>query len=243
MNNYDVSEIEDLVKEEEPEPERDNSSLFLSKVAYNLAVTVIDIGTGYLIWQLTFWYYGLIWFLAGAVVFFLHQKNFFTAGNNDKQIKGAQNGIIVSVASIIIMAMLAGGLYVFNVKNLWVEVGLILISLALFFYHAYMLAMYVFNDDGFRINNSISRAYAQADKKTQIAKASGKVAKVYREADLEKKAQYQKHGEKNIDAAMNKIQGKQPQQQFKPMTANAQDVDTVKLNGNKHESPHNGGER
>lgn len=224
--NYDISEIEDLVKEDEPEPTQDKSSLWLSSFAYKLAILIIDAGTGYLIWQLTFWYYGLIWFLAGAVVFFLHEKNFFTAGNNDKQIKSSQSGVIVSVVSMLIMAMVSGGLYVFGVKNLWVEVGLIVTSLGLFFWHAFQLAMYVFNDDGFRIKNTITRSFAQANKKKEIAKASGIVVRAHREAEKEKKAQYQKHGQANIDAAIGKMNGKQFQQ---PARQFAKDTETPEL--------------
>ena len=222
MSDYDVSDIEDLVKEEEPEPEHDNSSLLFSKIGYNAAVFIVDLGTGYLIWQLTFWYYGLIWFLAGAVVFFMHQKNYFTAGNNDKQMKGALNGIIVAVVTMILMAITAGSLYIFGIRDLWIEAGLISVSLSLFFWHAYQLAMYVFNDDGFRIENTITRSFAQADKKKKIAKASGIVVRAHREAENEKRNQYGKHGQRNIDAAISRMNGR-------PMSANAYETEKPEL--------------
>lgn len=225
-DNYDVSDIEDLVKDEEPVPEHDHSSLLLSRIAYNMAVAIIDAGTGYLIWQLTFWYYGVIWFLAGAVVFFLHQKNYFTAGNNDKQMRGALTGIIVSVGTMFIMAMVAGGLYVFGVRTQWVEVGLIITSIALFAFHAYQLAMHVFNDDGFRIANTITRAHAQANKKMQIAKASGVVIKAHREAEAEKNKQYKQHGKGNVDAAFSKMSGQPRRVEY------AADTDRPELDNN-----------
>ena len=61
---YDVEDVEELVKEDEPEPEKDKTALKLSQFAYNAAVLIVDAGTGWLVWQLTFWYYGLLWFLA-----------------------------------------------------------------------------------------------------------------------------------------------------------------------------------
>lgn len=230
----EIEDIEELVKDEEPDPVPDESSLKLNSIAYNVAIVVVDAGTGWLLWQLTFWYYGLIWFLAGAVVFFLHQKNFFTPGNNEKQMSGAQTGIIVSVASVVIMAMLAGGLYVFSVHNLWVEVGLIIVSVGLFFYHAYALAMYVFNDDGFRMKNSIARSFAQAEKKVKIAQAGGRVAGAYRKAKLEREMQYRKHGKNNIDSAMNRVEGRKPQQQNRPVQAMASDVQQAELQEKKN---------
>lgn len=121
MNNNDIEDVEDieeLVAEEEPEPNTENSSLWINKVAYNAALTIVDAGTGWLIWQLTtYWYYGLIWFLAGAVVFFLHQKNYFTPGINEKQMKSSGTGIVVSVVSIALMAMVAGVLYVVGIRT------------------------------------------------------------------------------------------------------------------------------
>lgn len=212
MNNEfeNIEDIEDLIQEEEPDPVPDETSLKLNSIAYNTAIVIVDAGTGWLLWQLTFWYYGVIWFLAGAVVFFLHQSNYFTAGINDKQAKSSQTGIIVSVASVVIMAMLAGGLYVFSVQNLWVEVGLIVIAITLFFYHTYALAMFVFYDDGFRMRNSIARAFAQANKKIKVAQAGGKVAEVYRNAKRERELQYSKHGRNNIDSAINRVEGKKP---------------------------------
>jgi hypothetical protein len=209
--NDDIEDMEDLVKEEEPEPQTDRSHLFLSKVAYNLAIVLLDAGTSYLIAVLTYWFYGIVWFLAGAVVFFMHQKNFFTAGINEKQEKGAQSGIIVSVVSVIAMAIISGALFILRMANSWVEIGLIAVSISLYSWHAFKLAMHVFNDDGFRIENTVARAFATAKKKKRIAKASGSVAKAYREASNERENQYRKHGKGNIDAAIGKMEGRQRQ--------------------------------
>lgn len=213
----DISELERLVDEGEPEPKPDNSALQWSKYAYNAAVAVIDLITGYTVWQLTFWYYGVLWVLAGAVVFFLHQHNWERPGNNESQVSISAWGIGVSVASIVVMGATSGSLWILGVKTPWSEVGIVIASVVLYSFHAIQLARYYFLDDNFAIQRAIARAKAQADKKVQIARAGGEVVRATKEALKERNVQYQKHGDRGaVDAAMAKIEGKKPQQNNQP---------------------------
>lgn len=208
----EISELEEMVQEEEIKPVADNSALAYSKFAYNAAAVILDVITGWTIWQLTFWYYGVLWVLAGAVVFFLHQKNWERDGNNQKQVDISQRGIIVSVASIVVMGAVAGALWILGVVNLWTEVGIIVSSVLLFSWHAVQLATYYFIDDEFVIRRQVARAEAQAKKKIKIIKAGGEVVKANKEALDERNAQYKKHGNKGaVDAAINRVEGKKPQ--------------------------------
>src|SRR5687767_4471720 len=126
----EITELEQMVAEEEVESPPDNSALTYSKYGYSMAVVVLDIITGWTIWQLTFWYYGALWFMAGAVVFYLHHKNWERVGNNQKQIDISKTGLIVSVVTMLLMALVAGGLFIArasgaNVNIMWSEIGIV----------------------------------------------------------------------------------------------------------------------
>src|SRR5688572_30283609 len=158
----EITELEQMVAEEEPQSPPDNSGLTYSKWAYSAAVIIIDLITGWTIWRLTFWYYGVMWVLAGAVVFFLHQKNWEREGNNEQQVKISVTGIIVSVLSIVLMGAVSGSLWILGIANAWVEAGIIVFSVLLFSWHAVLLARYYFVDDDFVIRRTVARAKAQA---------------------------------------------------------------------------------
>lgn len=214
-----LTELEQMVAEEEIEPTPDNSALSYSKYAYNIAVVLLDLVTGWTIYQLTFWYYGVMWFLAGAVVFYLHQKNWERDGNNEKQVNISQVGMVLSVGSMLLMALITGGLWIAKangaaVNLMWSEIGIVSFAIGLYAYHAVQLARYYFLDDEFVIKRTVARAKAQANKKIQIIKAGGEVVKANREALQEKNAQYKKHGSREaVDMAINRIEGKKQQPQ------------------------------
>lgn len=232
----ELSELTQMVEDEAIEESPDNSSLTYSKYAYNLAALIVDLVTGWTIWQLTFWYYGVFWFGAGAVAFYLHQKNWEREGNNDRQKDISIKGIVVSVVSMILMAIVAGGLLIarangISVNLLWSEIGLIAATVSLFGWHAIQLARYYFLDDDWLINNSIARAKAQARKKVSIIKAAGEVVKANREALNMKNEQYKKHGDRAaVDAAIAKVDKTQARPAF------AQDVQRVNPSDNGRQS-------
>lgn len=210
----EISELEEMVKEEEIKPVPDNSALAYSKYAYNLAAIIVDLITGWTIWQLTFWYYGALWVLAGAVVFFLHQHNWERENNNQQQVDISKTGIMVSVVSIVLMGAAAGSLWVLGIVNPWVEAGIIVASVLLFSWHAIQLATYYFVDDDFVIRRQVARAEAQAHKKIKIIKAGGEVVKANKEALEERNALYKKTGNKGaVDAAINRVEGKKQNNQ------------------------------
>lgn len=241
-----LTELEQMVAEEEMEPKPDNSALSYSKYAYNIAVVLLDVVTGWTIAQLTFWYYGVMWFLAGAVVFYLHQKNWERDGNNETQVKISQIGMILSVGSMLVMAVVTGGLWIAKangaaVNLMWSEIGIVSFAIVLYAYHSVQLARYYFLDDDFVIKRTVARAKAQANKKIQIIKAGGDVVRANREALKERNDQYKKHGDKGaVDAAINRVEGKK--QNSQPVSVAASETKQERLadptqanrsNGNK----------
>ena len=206
----DITELEEMVSEQEIEPQPDLIPMRNSAIAYHLGVILIDIITGYTVGALTFFYYGIIWFLGNAVVFFQHHRNWERAENNDVQEKNSQVGMIVSVTSMFVVALSAGGFLLAGINNVWVQVGFETLSVSLFFFHILQFALYRFSDDAWKLNRSIAKANAIANKKVAIAKAGGRVVEANKRALQERNSQYKKHGDRGaVDAAINSMAGKE----------------------------------
>jgi hypothetical protein len=229
----EISELEELVQDQKPEEPPDESSLKASTIAYQVAIVIVDGLTGATIAAISYWYYGVVWFLAGAISFFLHHKNWDSPRNNEKQVENAQTGMIVSVVAMVIMALAAAYVWVTKITSPYIEVAIVLPILVLFFWHAFQLAMYRFADDKFVIERAIASAKANAHKKVQIAKAAGTVVAASKDAIAEKNRQYERHGDRGaVDAAINKIGGR-------PMQSMAADTHkpTLRNEDNQETSP------
>lgn len=248
----EISELEAMVEDQKIETPPDNSALNWSKYAYNVAVFVLDLVTGWTIWQLTFWYYGVLWFMAGAVVFYLHQKNWERAGNNDEQVKISQAGLIVSVVSMVLMAVAAGGLWIAKtsgtiVSPMWSEIGVVGSAIALYAWHSVQLALYYFKDDNFVIERATARAKAQAEKKIKIIQAAGAVVDAGKKAVDERNNQYKRHGDSGaVDRAIAKVEKREfqpgPKQQKPALQPANADVKQEQIRDNgtqKHADPTN----
>jgi len=209
MNEFE--ELEQMVLDEAPEPAPDRSQLTRAKIAYHAAVILIDLVTAYTVGLLTFWYYGVIWFLGNAVVFFLHHSNWERAESNEKQTKNAVIGMIVAVASMFILATFSGAMVLIENTPEWVMVSIEIFAVTVFFYHAGSFAVYYFQDDEWVLNRQISKAKANARKKVQIARAAGSIVVASKEALREKNLQYGKHGKGVVDAALSKVENRRPQ--------------------------------
>jgi len=205
-----MTELEEMVSEQEPEPTPSPAPMRNSAIAYHLGVFLIDLVTGYTVGVLTFWYYGVIWFLGNAVVFFQHHRNWERAENNDTQEKNSQVGMIVAVSSMFIVALAAGGFLLAGMRNVWVQIGFEALSVTLFFFHILQFALYRFSDDAWKLNRAIAKANAIANKKVAIAKAGGRVVEANKRALQERNHQYKKHGDPGaVNAAMASMQGKE----------------------------------
>jgi len=216
MNEFE--ELEKMVLDEAPEPAPDRSPLSRAKFAYHAAVILIDIVTAYTVGLLTIWYYGVIWFLGNAVVFFLHHSNWERAESNDKQTKNAVIGMIVAVASMFILATFSGAMALIENAPTWVTVSIEVFAVTIFFYHAGAFAVYYFQDDEWVLNRQISKAKANARKKVQIARAAGSIVVASKEALRERNNQYGKHGRGVVDAALSKVENR-PRVQETPLQA------------------------
>jgi hypothetical protein len=203
-----MDELEKLVNDTKPPSKPSRMPLTASKFGYTAAIVVIDAITAYTIFLLSYWYYGVVWFLAGAISFYLHQQNWEHPGANEQQERNASVGMIVSVGSMFIMAVFAGVSLIMGWKTPVIESVIVAFVIVLFFWHSLQLALFYFSDDEWKIQRSIARARATADKKVKIAKAAGDVVGAYKEFQRERDSQHTKHGNKGaVDAAMNKISG------------------------------------
>lgn len=223
----ELEELEQLVAEQEPEPAPNNAPLDRASLAYHAAVILIDLITAYTVGVLTFWYYGIVWFLGNAVVFFLHHSNWERAENNASQSKNALIGMTVAVGSMFIIAATSGALLVAGVDNTWVKVGFEIVAVTTFFFHAGMFAFYRFMDDDWKIRNQIANARAIANKKVKIAKAAGLVIEANQKALGEKNKQIEKYGGGVVEAALAKVEKRD--QKPRP-AANAQAVQPTPAN-------------
>ena len=219
-----MEELEKLVSEGEPEPSPDNSPLDLAKYIYHAAVILIDALTAYMVGELTIWYYGVVWFLANALVFFIHHRNWERAENNDKQSRNTVVCMSVSVASMFILAIVSGGFYLTNTTGAWVQVGIEVFAVTLFFYHAIAIAIYRFTDDKWMMDRQIAKARANANKKIQITEAAGKVIDANKKVLAKRNEQYSQHGRQVVDKALAKVSN----QDFTPRPVMASEAETVK---------------
>lgn len=207
-NPNNISELEELVNEKKPAPKPSRAPLSASKLGYSVAIVIIDLITGWTIWQLSYWYYGVIWFLAGAISFYLHQQNWEHPGVNEVQEKNAMLGMIVSVTSMFLMAIAAGFALIFGVTSNIAEAVIVGCVILAFFWHALQLALFYFADDDWEITRQINRAKATANKKVQIARAAGEVVTALKAFQNERDNQHKQHGDgRAVDAAMAKIGG------------------------------------
>jgi len=236
-----IDELEQLVTEEAPEPPIDRRPIRNSTVAYHAVVIVLDVISGCIVGYMTFWFYGVIWFLAGAIAFFQHHKNWENPGNNDYQLNNSTVGMIVSVVAVAVMSLVSGAVLilternVFTVNSGYVSAFVELVTVSLFVWNGFQFAMYKFKDDSFVINRQIARAKAIANKKIEFAKAAGSVVSANKKFLDERNSQRNKHGAAPVDAALNRLEGKAPK-----MVSYASEVEAPKASaGNDQKPPQN----
>jgi hypothetical protein len=211
----EISELTQLVEDAKPEDAPDNSPLTHSKIAFVGGILVIDAVTSYTVWMITtYWYYGVIWFLVGAIAFFLHQRNWERSGNNDKQEKGAMIGMGVAVGAMLVVGTYSAIVFVMKTYTPFSEALIVGSSVILFFFHIYELGFYYFSDDDWITKRAIANAEAHSAKKIKIIKAADRVVSATKTTRDMRNASYTKHGDKGaVDAAINRVSGNKPQGQ------------------------------
>lgn len=231
MNQYE--ELEALVSENEPEPAPSDMAMNVTGWAYHGAVILIDGGTAFMIGALTIWFYGVIWFLANAIVFFVHHSNWERPENNDKQTKLSMVGMIVSVVTMFIAAAGVGTMYLLGTAAGWFQVAVEIFAVVVFFYHSISFAIYRFVDDQWQIERQIAKAKANARKKIAITKAAGSVVAANKQVLNERKSQYSQHGRQVVESALAKVEGRPFNPRPVPMASEMRD---------ETENPTQGGE-
>lgn len=126
---------------------------------------VVDLLTAWLIYQeTTYWYYALIWVLAGAGGLLWSERLKERIGKNREQTKIADNGVTVSAAAIVIMALVVGTVWVLRINVLWMNALQEISALVLFFFHLFQSYQYHQKDDEIQAADEEARLEAQNER-------------------------------------------------------------------------------
>ena len=190
-NNAIVKRIEDNHKQQEldenPPKPISHTQVASAKAAWTIGALLIDVATAYAVWQITFWWWGAFWFLAGAGGLIWSQWLYERVGNNATQRKISHAGIITSAVCIVLMAILAGTVYMLGyTKLVWVEVLTFVSVIALFCYHVLQAYRYQMIDDKYIEETKEARAVESHDRKMrEIERARRETENAYYQADKE----------------------------------------------------------
>lgn len=139
-------------------PEIDHAPVKFSKYVWVGGAILIDFATSYAVWQITRWWWGVVWILAGAggLVFSEWQRE--RVGNNPTQRNLGQQGVTWSAIAVFGMGISAGGIYLLGYTYVaWAEIGVFLTTATLFCWHLYRSYQYHISDDDYVERNELAR--------------------------------------------------------------------------------------
>ena len=161
MNEIEKRVAENKKKREEaknPPPQIEKGQVKVSKWVWMACAVVIDLITGYAVATITTDWYGGLWIAAGAGGLIYAEWLRERVGNNTDQRKISELGVGVSAVSVLLMAGLAGSMYVLGMTKLaWVEVVVLLSTIGLFCYHAFQSYRYHVKDDDYLARSEEAR--------------------------------------------------------------------------------------
>ena len=146
---------------------------------WQLGVVALDIATAWIVWQITFLFYGIVWILAGAGGLLWSERQRQRVGNNNDQKQIGEWGVNVSLAAIIAMAILSGIAYILGYSQLgWVEALTLAVAVCLFFYHIIQARRFHVLDDEYIERNEEARREAEHKRDMrEIARSAREVEK------------------------------------------------------------------
>ena len=198
--------------EQNPVPKISQAEVITSAWVWQLGVVAIDIATSYIVWQITFLFYGIVWFVAGAGGLLWSERQRQRVGNNDIQRAIGETGVTVSLVAVIVMAVGSGVAYILGYSRLgWIEAITLVSAVGLFFYHVIQARRFHVLDDEF-IERSIE-ARREAEHKRDLREIERARREVEKEKELDENEgkQRSKHGDA-FDAAYTKKQSQEPRQ-------------------------------
>ena len=186
MNDEITKRIEDKRKkreaEDHPAPQINRTPVVISKVVWIGGVIFIDLATGYAVWQITRWWYGLIWVLGGAGGLILSEWQRERIGNNRRQRELGDQGVRWSAIAIVTMALASGIVYLLRYTNsVPAVIGVFVCLTILAFWHVYRSYQYHILDDEY-----IERTREARDEE-EHKRAMREIDRAAREAELASK--------------------------------------------------------
>lgn len=227
---------EEREAEKNPTPQISQIEVKMAAWVWQLGVVAVDIATAYIVWQITFLFYGVLWFLAGAGGLLWSERQRQRVGNNDDQRKIGELGVTVSLVAVIVMAIASGVAYILGYSRLgWIEAITLSASIGLFFYHVIQARRFHILDDEF-----IERTL-EARREAEHKRDMREIERAHREAEKEKelvemeKQRRNQHGDA-FDAAYTKKNNPQRPQQAPqaPKVALASETKAETLDGSKN---------
>lgn len=217
-------------QEKNAPPKISQAEVVFAAWVWQIGVVCIDIATAYIVWQITYLFYGILWLAAGAGGLLWSERQRQRGGNNEVQKEIGELGAKVSIGAVMFMAVRAGVAYVLGYSSLeWVEVVTLILTLALAFYHIFQSRRFHIFDDEFIERTMEARREAEHKRDVrEIERAKREAQKEGELLDEENKARG-KHGEA-FDAAYRKPQQpRRPQDQGNLTPASAAETKTEEL--------------
>lgn len=199
-----------IINPPKDEIKRPSNRLWIAVLGFNITYLAIDLITSVTVGYLTYWYYGVLVFLAGFLPMVAHEALFANpyASKIQRWISGIGFGFsILSALSVGVMVVVINVLYDSTPTGKTLEavaMGLLfLIAIA----HGTLLALYFFIDEGIRAVQNALTAMAKNEQKLRELGMAGQIvdkSKTVIDA-LEKRANAGEGG--LMDAAMEAISG------------------------------------
>jgi hypothetical protein len=239
-----VNENDEIAREMEEENRRrekngnrplkvERQQLTGAKIVWTVGAVIVDVITGYAVWQITFWWYGALWVIAGSGGLIYSNWLRERIGNNYDQKQIARYGLNLSWISIALMGLISGAVYILGYTRIqWVEVMTLVVVFSLFIYHVYQSHRFqILDDEYIEMNEEARELEEHARELRRIHRAARKV-----ESKKKERGVIQEYGDKH-GAAFDAAYGKKMQNGQTELTRNYNAEDVVpKLNGGSNQS-------
>lgn len=163
---------------------------------------IIDLLTAYLIYTVTgYWYYAVIWALAGAGGLIYSERLKERIGNNKEQLTIGDRGVKISAGMVAFMALVAGAMWVTKSYTSYLSVLIEASAVGLFLFHLWQSYQYQHTDDGYKADNEEALLEENNERRIRESHRAGRVVSSRKVERGLQEAYRKEHGEA-FDAAM-----------------------------------------
>lgn len=147
-----------------------------AKFAWMAVAIGIDIATAYAYFVILapFWWYGVLWLIAGAGGLMFAEWLWERIGNNEEQTKIASASKTVSAVAVLVMALLSGVALILGVTRApWMEIIALVSAVGLACFHGWQSYQYHEKDDDYIAATEDARADANNQKEIRKVHRAG----------------------------------------------------------------------